>query len=159
MANSALENRVYDIRPDILEFIRQQPANPNIDRNKNLLETGKVTYGQLERILHDMKTIDKKKNSSIYNLYGGKMMEEWGKMILKNDRDLVRNRKASKKLANDIGGDRKNAFLSTHSKRDSFLPPTNLIKANSELSSVSSFSPIKVSSIFEEVKRIKDLML
>ena len=156
--NKELENRIFDIPQNILEFLRQQKNVEGINRNKNLLETGKVTYGQLERILHDMKTIDKKNDVVRYNLYGGKLLEDWGKTILKNERDLIRNRKASKKLANDIGGDRKNPFLTTHSKRDSFLPPTNLIKANSELSSVSSFSPVKVSSIFEEVKRIKKLM-
>jgi hypothetical protein len=153
--NSELENRVFDIRPDILEFIKQQPVNPNIDRNKNLLETGKVTYGQLMRILHDMKTMDKKNNAAVYNLYGGKLMEEWGKMILKNERDLINNRKASKKNVDDISDQRKGAYKSTHTKKDNFLPPTNLIKANSEKSSTSSFAP---PTLFEQIKRIKKLM-
>lgn len=153
--SNEIDNRVFDIRPDILEFIKQQPVNPNIDRNKNLLETGKVTYGQLERILHDMKTMDKKNNVAVYNLYGGKLMEEWGKMILKNERDLIKNRKTGKKNADDVSGERKNAFKKTHSKSDSFLPPTNLIKANSEKSSTSSFAP---PTLFEQIKRIKKLM-
>jgi hypothetical protein len=156
MANKALENRVYDIRPDILEFIRQQPVNPNIDRNKNLLATGKVTYGQLERILHDMKTMDKTKNAAVYNLYGGKLMEEWGKMILKNDRDLIDNRKEGKKNADSLSDQRKGAYKSSHTQKStSFLPPTNLIKANSEKSSTSSFAP---PTLFEEISRIKKLM-
>jgi len=153
--NSELENRVFDIRPDILEFIRQQPVNPNVDRNKNLLATGKVTYGQLKRILHDMKTMDKTNNIAVYNLYGGKLMEEWGKMILKNERDLITNRKQDKKTADEISGDRKGAFKSKHTKKDSFLPPTNLIKANSEKSSTSSFAP---PTLFEQINRIKKLM-
>ena len=155
MANSQLENRVYDIRPDILEFIKQQPVNPNIDRNKNLLETGKVTYGQLKRILHDMKTMDKTKNATVYNLYGGKLMEEWGKMILKNDRDLISNRKEGKKNVDSLSDQRKGAYKSSHSKNGSFLPPTNLIKANSEKSSTSSFAP---PTLFEQISRIKKLM-
>jgi len=153
--NSQLENRVFDIRPDILEFIRQQPVNPNIDRNKNLLETGKVTYGQLKRILHDMKTMDKTQNAAVYNLYGGKLMEQWGKMILKNERDLISNRKEGKKNVDAISGDRKNAYKKTHSKSDTFMPPTNLIKANSEKSSTSSFAP---PTLFEQISRIKKLM-
>lgn len=153
--NSELENRVFDIRPDILEFIRQQPVNPNIDRNKNLLATGKVTYGQLKRILHDMKTMDKTQNAAVYNLYGGKLMEDWGKMILKNERDLISNRKEGKKNADAVSGDRKNAYKKTHSKSETFLPPTNLIKANSEKSSTSSFAP---PTLFEQISRIKKLM-
>jgi hypothetical protein len=154
--NSELENRVFDIRPDILEFIRQQPVNPNIDRNKNLLETGKVTYGQLERILHDMKYMDKKNNIAVYNLYGGKLMEEWGKMILKNERDLINNRKAGKKNTDSLSDQRKGAYKSSHTQKSTgFLPPTNLIKANSEKSSTSSFAP---PTLFEQINRMKKLI-
>jgi hypothetical protein len=103
-----------------------------------------------------MKVMDKTKNSAVYNLYGGKLMEEWGKMILKNDRDLIDNRKEGKKNADSLSDQRKGAYKSSHTQKStSFLPPTNLIKANSEKSSTSSFAP---PTLFEEISRIKKLM-
>jgi len=156
--NKALEGRVLNIDPKVLEFLKQQPNVSSIDRNKNLLATGKVSYGQLERILHDMKYMDKKVEITRYNLYGGQPMEDWGKSIIKQLRDTIKNTKASKKSSDDMSGERKNAYNKSHTKKDSFNPSTkfNMIKANSEKSSTSSFAP---PTLFEQIKRIKKLMI
>jgi hypothetical protein len=156
--NKELESRVLDIDPKVLDFLRQQPNVSSIDRNKNLLATGKVTYGQLERILHDMKYMDKKTDVVRYNLYGGQLMEDWGKSIIKQLRDTVRNTKAAKKSSDDMSGERKNPYNKSHSKKDNFSPSIkfNMIKANSEKSSTSSFAP---PTLFEQIKRIKKLMI
>jgi hypothetical protein len=55
MANSELKNRVFDVPQNILTFLQQQKDIPDLDRNENVRKTGKVTYGQLKRILHDLK--------------------------------------------------------------------------------------------------------
>jgi len=75
--NKDLENHVFPIPDQVLDFLRQQPDNSSIDRNTHLLANGMVTYGQLKRILHDMKVMDKKADPQKYNLYGGQPMEDY----------------------------------------------------------------------------------
>ena len=91
--NKELENHIFPIPPNVLNFLRQQPESSSIDRTKHLLANGMVTYGQLKRILHDMKVLDKKADPQRYNLYGGKPLEDWGKSILKQHRDTIKNTK------------------------------------------------------------------
>ena len=50
----------------------------------------------------------------------------------------------------------KNSHLKKHSKKPDFLPPLNMMKSNSHKSSISS---IKLSGLFEQLERIKKLML
>ena len=161
--NKELEGREYIIPEDVKKHLYSQMSQQTADadgkqRAVNLVSTGKVTYGQLKRILHDMKYIDKIQEISKYNLYGGEPMERWGSTILNNDRDFVRDKKESKKNANSISsldGERKNAFLTTHKKKDSILPPMNTIKSNSSQTSI---SPITSMGLFEEIEKIKKLM-
>jgi hypothetical protein len=85
-------------------------------------------------------------------------MEKWSEQHLKGERDMVSNKKDGRKQADDIGGitgERKNSHLKSHSKKASWLPPTNLIKSNSHKNSISS---IKLTGLFEQVERIKKLM-
>jgi len=102
--NKDLEGKIFQIPPQVLAFLKQQPDVSSIDRNKNLLKTGMVTYGQLKRILHDMKYLDKVAEPTKYNLYGGQPLEDWGTSILKQYRDTIKNTKQSKKTADDISG-------------------------------------------------------
>ncbi len=164
--NSELKDRVFNIRPDILDFLRKQKEIPGLKRNKNLLEKGQVTYGQLKRILHDLKGINKFKDLDKYNYYGGDLMKNWGMMILTNERNLIRDRKESEKIANDIAGlsgDRKNPFIKRHTKNT--LSPkisvNNIVKpkSNSEKFSNSSIFSAKSMKLFEQINRIKKLML
>ena len=139
--NKDLENHVFPIPDNVLEFLRQQPDNSSIDRNTHLLTNGMVTYGQLKRILHDMKVMDKKADPQRYNLYGGQPMEDWGKSILKQHRDTIKNSKESKKIADDLTGDRKNAYNKTHTT--SFSPKigvNDVTKGNEKWSGQSQFS-------------------
>jgi hypothetical protein len=134
-------------------------GNMCIQRAKKLLNDKKVKYGQLKRIIHDIQNMDKINNRVKYDLSGGELMERWAKQFLQGERDLISNRKDSRKRADDIGGltgDRKNSHLKKHTKKFGFKIPLNLVKSNSDLNSISS---IKLTGLFEQVNRIKKLML
>jgi hypothetical protein len=156
--NKQLQDRVFDIPQNILIFLSQQKGGNGEMRNENLLNTKQVTYGQLKRILHDMKYMDKVNDLSRYNLYGGSLFENWGNTILNSERELIKNRKSSRKKSDMIGsitGERGNAFLSSHTKRDTGSPASalNMMKSNSDKSYVSSLG------LTEQINRIKQLML
>lgn len=162
--NKELKNRIFDLPQDILDKINHTIVGLNgknvrgIQRAKKLLTDKKVKYGQLKRIVHDLQNIDKVNDKIKYDLCGGDLMDRWSKQFLKGERDLVSNRKDSKMRADDISGltgERKNTHLKKHTKKFDFRIPTNLIKSNSEKSSISS---IKLSGLFEEINKIKKLM-
>jgi hypothetical protein len=162
--NKELKLRVFDIPQNILDKINHTVIGLNgehfhgLNRAKKLLSDRKVKYGQLKRIIHDLKNIDKINDRVRYDLYGGELMEKWSEQHLKGERDLVSNKKDGRKQADDIGGidgERKNSHLKSHSKKASWLPPTNLIKSNSHKNSISS---VKLTGLFEQVERIKKLM-
>jgi hypothetical protein len=163
--NKELEGREFILPEDVIKHLQQhtstqQTNDPDgIMRSKNLLSVGKVNYGQLKRIIHDLKYIDRENELNRFNLYGGKPMEEWGNLILSNERNLISNNKDSRKRADNIGGitgERKNSHLKKHSKKPDFLPPLNMMKSNSHKTSV---SPITSLGLFENINRIKKLML
>lgn len=162
--NKELKNRIFDIPQNVLDQINHTVLGLNgdyangLNRAKKLLTDKKVKYGQLKRIIHDINSLDKIKEKVKYNLLGGERMEKWAKQYLKGERDLVSNRKDSRKQADEMGeltGQRKNSHLKKHTKRFGFKIPTNLIKSNSHKSSI---SPITSLGLFEEIKRIKKLM-
>lgn len=156
--NKDLQGREFIIPPYIMKYIANyRETNSGIGeiRSDNFLTDGKLTYGQLKKLLHDMKYMDKQSNLEQYHLYGGEEMERWGSTILGNERELIQNRKKSRERATNAGGINNmvtNSHNVKHSKRPSFLPPTNLIKSNSEKSSVSSLS---LGKIFEEIMKKK----
>jgi hypothetical protein len=163
--NKELKHRIFDIPQDILDKINHTVVGLNgehvngIQRAKKLLNDKKVKYGQLKRIIHDIQNMDKINNRVKYDLSGGELMERWAKQFLQGERDLISNRKDSRKRADDIGGltgDRKNSHLKKHTKKFGFKIPLNLVKSNSDLNSISS---IKLTGLFEQVNRIKKLML
>lgn len=162
--NKALKSRIFDIPQNILDLINHTITGLNgqhfhgVNRAKKLLSDKKVKYGQLKRIIHDLKNIDKINDKLRYDLYGGDLMFDWAIQFLKGERDLLKNNKLSQKNANEIGGidgDRKNPFLKKHTKKQSWIPSANLIKSNSNKTSVSSLTSMK---LFEEIERIKKLM-
>jgi hypothetical protein len=72
---------------------------------------------------------------------------------------MIVNRKEGRKDADEMGamtGERKNSFLKKHKKKPSMLPSLNLIKSNSHKSSI---SPITSLGLFEEINKIKKLIL
>ncbi len=159
--NSELKDRVFEIPKDILDTIDKTYTSlkgkdiKGIDRAETLLFDKKVNYGQLKRIIHDLEKIDKIKYKTTYELYGGNKMLYWGKQFLNSERDLIKNRKKSKQKANDISGlngIRRNSFNSKHSKKLGFKIPLNLVKSNSDKTSVSSLG------LFEEINKIKNLI-
>jgi hypothetical protein len=162
--NKELKGRVFDVPQNILDKINHTIVSLNgehargIDRAKKILNDKKVKYGQLKSIIHDLKTMDKSQDKLKYDLCGGDLMEKWANQHLQGERDLVSNIKDGRKRADDISsmtGERKNSHLKKHTKKASWLPPTNLIKSNSHKNSISS---IKLTGLFEEVERIKKLM-
>ena len=163
--NKELKNRDFDLPQNILDKINHTVTGLNgqnvhgVMRAKKLLTDKKVTYGQLKRIIHDIQGMDKVADRVRYDLAGGDLMDTWSKQHLQGERDLIQNRKEGRKQADDISsitGERKNSFLKKHKKKPSWLPPTNLVKSNSHKNSISS---IKLTGLFEELNRIKKLML
>jgi len=163
--NKDLKHRIFDIPQNILDKINHtvvglQGKNVHgIQRAKTLLNDKKVKYGQLKRIIHDIQNIDKIKDRVRYDLCGGDLMEKWSNQFLDGERDMVSNRKDSKKNADSMGGitgQRKNSHLKKHSKKFSYKIPVNLIKSNSHKSSI---SPITSFGLFEEIEKIKKLII
>jgi hypothetical protein len=163
--NSQLKDHVYDIPNDVLEKINSvlskvtDESVHGVQRAKRLCSEKKVTYGQLKRIIHDIKTIDKENDNLRYELYGGELMEKWANSFLDGQRNLVKTKKQSSQKINNLtgmDGMRKNPFLSNHSKSDKKTSYKNFLKSNSDETSV---SPISSVGIFEEIERIKRLML
>ena len=163
--NQELKGKVYDIPKDILDKINHTVITLNgehvdgIQRSKKLLIDKRVNYGQLKRIIHDLQKIDKVNDKLKYDLAGGDLMDRWSKQHLQGERDLISNRKDSRKRADEIGGitgERKNSHLKKHSKKPDFLPPTNLVKSNSHKSSI---SPIVSLGLFEQIEKIKKLII
>jgi hypothetical protein len=103
--------------------------------------------------------MDKVNDKVKYDLVGGDLMDRWSKQHLQGERNLVSDRKDSRKNADEmssITGERKNSHLKKHTKKDNFKIPTNLIKSNSHKTSI---SPITSLGLFEEIERMKKLML
>ncbi len=163
--NSQLKDNVYDVPNDVLEKINSvlssvtDESTHGVQRAKKLCSEKKVTYGQLKRIIHDIKTIDKENDNLRYELYGGELMEKWASTFLNGQRGLVKSKKqATQKINNLTGMDgmRKNPFLDTHKKSEDKPIYTNFLKSKSDKNSIST---ITSTGIFEEVERIKKLML
>ena len=161
--NSQLKDRVFKIPDNIIDYIHKvftSLEDKKVDgtqRAKNLLRTKNVTYAQIKRIIHDLENGDP--NTVQYKLAGGELMLNWGKTHLNGERDLIKNNKKSKQRADNIGqinDIRKNSFLKTHTKKSKdYKVPTNMLKSNSDKTSI---SPISSLGIFEEIQRIKDLL-
>jgi nitrous oxide reductase len=163
--NKDLKNRSFNVPQDILDKINHTISGLNgknvrgIQRAKKLLQDKSVKYGQLKRIIHDIKNMDKVNEKTKYDLCGGDMMEKWAITHLQGERDLISNTKDSKKRADEIGGitgERKNSHLKSHTKKSNFKIPTNLLKSNSNKSSISSITSL---GLFEELEKIKKLII
>ena len=163
--NKDLKNRSFNVPQDILDKINHTISGLNgknvrgIQRAKKLLQDTSVKYGQLKRIIHDIKNMDKVNEKTKYDLCGGDMMEKWAITHLQGERDLISNTKDSKKRADEIGGitgERKNSHLKSHTKKSNFKIPTNLLKSNSNKSSISSITSL---GLFEELEKIKKLII
>jgi hypothetical protein len=163
--NKELKDRVFKLPQDILNQINHTVGGLNgkhvsgLNRAQKLLNDKSVTYGQLKRIIHDLQSIDKVKDRVKYNLAGGDLMDRWSKQYLQGERNSVSNAKDSRKRADEIGsitGERRNSHLATHKKKANFSTPTNIIKSNSDKTSVSSITP---NGLFEEIEKIKKLII
>lgn len=162
--NKDLKDRVFNLPDNIYNRIKTVYAGladkntHGVERAKKLLTDKKVNYGQLKKIIHDMENMDKLKDNTKFQLAGGDVMLNWAKQHLQGERDLVSNKKDSRKQADEIGGitgERRNSHLKTHRKKDSLMIPTNLLKSNSHKNSVSSLTSMK---LFEELEKIKKLI-
>jgi hypothetical protein len=163
--NSELKDRIFKLPDNIIHFLKQQPQIEGLHRNENLLNTGTVTYGQLKRILHDMKKINKFLEPEKYNYYGGDLLRNWGITTLTNERNLIRDRESATRIANDIAGltgERSNPSIKRHTKNtlSPRIPVNDVVKpkSNSEKFANSSIFSAKSMKLFEEIKRIKKLM-
>ena len=79
--NKELKTRIFDVPQDILDKINHTIVGLNgqhvhgLNRAKKILTDKKVKYGQLKRIIHDFKNLDKVNDRLRYDLYGGELME------------------------------------------------------------------------------------
>lgn len=161
--NSQLKDRMFKIPDDVFNFIHkvftslEDKSVDGTQRAKNLLRTKNVSYAQIKRIIHDLENGDP--NSTQFKLAGGQPMLNWGRKHLDGERQTLKNNKKSQQRANNIGqinDIRKNPFLKKHTKKKKdYTIPTNMMKSNSDKTSV---TPISSLGVFEEVKRIKDLL-
>lgn len=163
--NKDLKHRIFDIPQNVLDKINHTVTGLNgvhsdgLQRAKKLLADKKVKYGQLKRIIHDLQNMDIGTERLKYDLAGGDLMKNWAMKFLQGERDLILNRKEGRKNADEMSamtGERKNSFLKKHTKKPDFLPPTNLIKSNSHKTSI---TPITSLGLFEEMERIKKLII
>ena len=157
--NNELKDRIFKIPENIIIFLKTQiNNNGNVEGNKRarkLIFDGTVNFNQLKRIIYDLKNIDKNIDFEKYNLYGGELMEKWGNSILSIETQSIKNRKKSKQRSDIIGGIngiRKNAFLKTHTKKQSSLPSLNPLKSNSDKNIAST---LKLGKLFEEIIKNK----
>ena len=164
--NKDLKGKIFDVPQDILDKINHTMVGLNgqnvrgIQRAKKLLQDKSVKYGQLKRIIHDIQNMDKTNDKVKFDLCGGDLMEKWAVTHLEGERDLLKNNKKSKKRADEIGGTtgmRKNSYLGGHEKKFSFKIPVNLIKSNSQKTSIADFSSSSM-KLFEEIEKIKNLI-
>jgi len=162
--NSQLKDRVFDIPKNVLDLINHTISGLNgkrtsgIQRAEKLLQDKKVKYGQLKRIIHDLQNIDKNNELTKYNLAGGDSMLNWGIKFLSGERDIISNRKDSKKRADEItsmDGERKNSHIKKHQKKFSFITKPNFVKNTSQKSSI---KPLTSLGLFEEINKIKNLI-
>ena len=158
--NSKLKDRVFSVPENVLAKIRHTLSglqDQNVvgkDRAQTILNQKTVGYGQLKRIIHDLKTMDKINERARYDLYGGDDMEKWANTFLNGERDLIRDKKdASANINNNTGVERKNPFLKKHTKKPKSVKLG--IKSNSDKSVV---SPITSLKLFEEINRFKDII-
>jgi len=156
--NKKLTETTYNLPDDVIKHLNHyitvyKGNNDGIKRAQNLLTNKKVNYGELKRILHDLEYSD---NPEKFNLYGGEPMKKWGWSILGNERDLILKNKKMSQTSKNITGLGKNPFNKKHTKKQSFFSPPNFFKSNSDVNSVSSILPS--TKLFEEIKRIKNLM-
>lgn len=154
--NKELKDRIFILPQNVLTHLKHYSSIKGDDvdgikRARNLINDGKVKYGQLKKIIHDLKNIDKNQEYNKYNLYGGEPMEKWANSILDIERQSIKNRKESRRRSDSIGsinGFRNNAFLKTHTKKQSMLPSLNPLKSNSDKNIAST---LKLGKIFEEI--------
>lgn len=162
MSNSKLKSRVFKLPDNIFDYIHkiftslEDKSVDGTQRAKNLLRTRNLSYAQIKRIIHDLESGDL--SLVQYNLAGGDLMLKWAKGFLNGERTQIKNNKLSQKRADKIAqidDIRKNPFLSKHKKKTNYSIPRNMMKSNSDKTSV---TPISSLGVFEEVKRIKDLL-
>lgn len=162
MSNTKLRGRVFRLPDNIFDYIHkvftslEDKSVDGTQRAKNLLRTRNLSYAQIKRIIHDLESGDL--SLIQYNLAGGDLMLKWAKGFLNGERDLIKSNKKSKQRADNIAqidDIRKNPFLSKHSKKTNYTIPRNMMKSNSDKTSV---TPISSLGVFEEVNRIKELL-
>ena len=163
MSNSKLQNRIFKLPDNVFNYIHgvitslKDKSVVGVQRAKGLIKTRNVSYSQLKSIIYDLKKPELK-DSIQFKLMGGDLMLKWGETHLNGERTLIKNNKNSQKRANEIGqlnDIRQNSFLKKHTKKTSGRVPTNMLKSNSDKTSV---SPISSLGVFEEVERIKGLL-
>lgn len=118
--NSELKDKVFEVPSEILKHlfgIHKNTSDKSLRgymRVKNILKEKTITYHQLKRMIHDMKSYD---NDSVeYSVNGGEKMFKWATGVLEQAREEIKSRKKSRQNAADLTPGLKNAYRKTHEK-------------------------------------------
>ncbi len=121
--NSNLYDRKAKLPEDLIKHLKQSfssvNANANTEgynRNKEIVDSGHVTYQQIKRIKNWFDGFKGKKEDISYILNGGERMKKWCDEVLRVWRD---NDESSKKHKGDTG--MQNQYLDSHEKNSTNL--------------------------------------
>lgn len=145
--NKNLYDRKAKLPDDLLKHLKQCFSSVNADsntegynRNKEISDSGYVTYQQIKRIKNWFDGYGGKKEDAPFILNGGDRMKNWCDEVLRVWRD---NDDASKKHKSDAG--MQNQYLGSHEKNSFNLADTHSTTADQL-------------SVKEEIKRINKLI-
>jgi hypothetical protein len=149
-----MNNNLYDRKaklPDSLvtylkscfESVNGDSNTEGYNRNKEITNTGYVTYQQLKRIKNWFDKYSGDKKDSPFILNGGDRMKNWCEEVLRTWRD---NDSATKKHKSD--GGMMNQYLDSHEKNSFNLADKH----------TSTVDDLKVGGVNEEINRINKLI-
>jgi len=145
--NKNLYDRKAKLPDDLLKHLKQCFSSVDADsntegynRNKEINDSGYVTYQQIKRIKNWFDGYGGKKEDAPFILNGGDRMKNWCDEVLRVWRD---NDDSSKKHKSDAG--MQNQYLDSHEKNSFNLADTHSTTADQL-------------SVKEEIKRINKLI-
>lgn len=130
MPNSDLINKLYKVPDKVINRINHMLATLNVSdeqakglkRAKDIVDSKKITYGQMKRIKHYFDGYKGDGMDDEYKLIGGKVTKMWIDKALGDDRESIKTNKKAK-----MEGGMENQFLKKHEKDNN---NTNVMAAN-----------------------------
>lgn len=128
MPNKDLKNNYFTIPPEVLNKLKGALAKYNnaettkgYKRANEIVNSGKISYGQMNRIKNYFSNYEGDGNDSEYILNGGDVMRDWVNSTLENATGTIKDEKRTRMMAGE-----KNQFIKTHEKDRDNSKPTNV---------------------------------